>query len=432
MPTILRPVNLHAACGNLPGMTDDNSIGSLVAAFGRESRWRVTGLLLCAIALDGCGAGSGEGLDIAGRPLAEGGDVPLAATLESIQVNVFDASCIDCHAGAAAPLGLRLDAPNSYTNLVGVPSQQNSSLLRVDPGKPDSSYLVQKLEGTASEGGRMPLGGPSVPDSTIAFVRQWIADGALPTETGELDGPPVVVSMEPPPSSILRSLPAEIVVGFDREIDASTINLFTFLLDRSVDGVFGNGDDLALSPASVAASPANSRVAIVDIGSIDPAEDTYRLTVTGSGPNIVLSVAGVALDGEFAGSFPSGDGVEGGDFVATFSVEGVQATLESIQANVFTPSCAVAGCHTGPAGPSLPAGMDLSSADASFANLVGVDSQQSAGDVRVVAGVADASYLVRKLEGTAAVGGRMPIGAAALDATTIAAIRAWIDAGAER
>lgn len=388
--------------------------------------------LLCAAVLAGCGAGSGEGLDVAGRPLEEGGDVPLAATLESIQVNVFDAACVVCHAGASAPQGLRLDAANSFTSLVGVPSRQNGALLRVEPGNPDASYLLQKLEGTASEGERMPLGGPPVPAATIAFVRQWITDGALPAGSGTAGEPPVVVSLEPAPGSTLAALPAEIVIGFSKDIDASTIDAMTFILERSADGTFGNGNDLRLAPASVAASASNPRVVIVELAGIDPAEDTYRLTVHGSGPNLVLSVDAVALDGEFGGSLPSGDGNEGGDFVVTFIIEGVQPTLDSIQANVFTPSCAVSGCHTGPAGGPLPTGMDLASADASFANLVGVDSLQSPGDVRVVPGDADASYLVMKIEGRAPFGGRMPLGGGALDATTIEAIRAWIDAGAER
>ncbi len=118
-------------------------------------------LLLCSIIV-GCTAGSGEGLDISGRPLSEGGDVPLAATLASIQANVFNPSCSvsGCHSGANAPQGLRLDAANSFTNLVGIRSREDSSFFRVAPGNPDQSYLIHKLEGTASVGEQMPLGGP--------------------------------------------------------------------------------------------------------------------------------------------------------------------------------------------------------------------------------------------------------------------------------
>ena len=388
--------------------------------------------LAAVAALQACAPGNGDGLNVSGRPLSEGGDVPLAATLESIQVNVFDASCTSCHAGAAAPLGLRLDAGNSFVNLVGVSSRQVGSLLRVEPGNPDRSYLVRKLEGTASEGQQMPLGGPPVPAATIAFVRQWITDGALPDSQGTPPGPPVVVSMTPAPGSSGSDFPSQVDIGFDRDIDATTINSMTFTLQRSGgDGQFGDAADVAVA-APVSLSPANPRLAVMDLAGIAAVDDLYRVVVEGSGPNVVLSVDGVALDGEFTGTLPSGDGTEGGDFVAEFEISGLQASLESIQANVLGPTCAVAGCHSGPAGPGLPQGMDLTSADASFANLVNVASVQVPALSRVAPGDADNSYLVQKLEGSAAVGGTMPAGGAPLDPATIAAIRAWIDSGAAR
>jgi hypothetical protein len=387
---------------------------------------------LLAIAVTGCSAGSGEGLDIGGRPLGEGGEIPLAATLPSLQVHVFDAACTVCHAGAAAPLGLRLDAANSYTNLVGVPSRQAGSLLRVAPGNPDASYLVHKLEGTASEGARMPLGGPPIAAETIAYVRQWIADGAAPDAPAG-GGAPVVVSLDPPPGGVLTGTPAAISVGFSTDLDASTVHAGTLTLERSGgDGAFDDGNEVPLVPVSVGQSPGNPRLAIADFTGAGPVEDSYRLSIRGSGANVVQGVDGAVLDGEFSGSLPSGDGVEGGDFVAIFAVEGVQPTLESIQARIFSPTCAAAGCHTGPPGGALPAGMDLGSADSSFAALVGVASVQDPTSFRVAPGDADASYLVAKIEGTAATGGRMPLGGAALDATAIEAIRAWIDAGAEQ
>ena len=42
----------------------------------------------------------------------------------------------------------------------------------------------------------------------------------------------------------------------------------------------------------------------------------------------------------------------------------------------------------------------------------------------------DNSYLVHKIEGTAAVGGRMPLGRPALSAVEITLIRQWISEGA--
>lgn len=131
----------------------------------------------------GCGGGSGEGLDSSGRPLVPGSDDagPLVASFVSIQDHVLTPVCTVCHAGSAAPLGLRLDATNSYAALVGVPSVEVGSLLRVAPGRPDDSYLIHKLEGHAAVGARMPFGGPYLDGATIGVIRQWIAEGALPS-----------------------------------------------------------------------------------------------------------------------------------------------------------------------------------------------------------------------------------------------------------
>ena len=290
----------------------------------RRFACRLPALLALSLVVGACAPGSGEGLNVSGRPLDESGDVPLAATLESIQVNVFDASCTVCHAGAAAPLGLQLDAVNSFTNLVGVPSVQVVSLLRVDPGNPDRSYLIRKLEGTASQGERMPLGGPPVPQATIDFVRQWISDGAAPASQGPPGQPAVLVSMSPSPARAGAAFPAEIVIGFDRDIDASTVNALTITLLRAGgDGAFGDIADVQVAAVSVGLSPANSRLAIMDLTGVAAVEDRYRVTVEGTGPNVVLDVGGLAFDGEFAGALPSGDGHEGGDFVAEFEVQGV-------------------------------------------------------------------------------------------------------------
>lgn len=385
-------------------------------------------LMCCAIA--GCTAGSGEGLDISGRPLSEGGDVPLAPTLASIQANVFNPSCIVCHAGGNAPQGLRLDAANSFTNLVGVTSREESFLLRVSPGIPDQSYLIQKLEGSASTGERMPLGGAPIPQSSIDYVRQWISDGALP-DSGPPGMPPVVVSLSPDPDSIIGNFPADITAGFDQDIDASTINAMTFTLMRSGgDGGFTDGNETEITAASVALSGVNPRLAIMDLSGVAAVEDVYRVTLHGSGAGLILAPDGTALDGEFGGTLPSGDGIEGGDFIAGFEVRGLQPSLASIQNDIFAPICS--GCHAGPPGPNLPSGMDLSSADASFSSLINIASFEVPIIRRVAVGDADNSYLIHKLEGTSAVGTRMPQGGPFLDQATIDVVRSWIDGGAPR
>ena len=61
---------------------------------------------------------------------------------------------------------------------MNVTSHEVSSLKRVKPSDPDSSYLVQKIEGTADVGGRMPLGRSPLSTAQIALIRQWIIAGA--------------------------------------------------------------------------------------------------------------------------------------------------------------------------------------------------------------------------------------------------------------
>ncbi len=131
------------------------------------------------LALAACGAGSGEGLDQNGRPIVSP-PTGLQRTLASIQDNVFTVTCAvpGCHGGAGAQQGLRLDPGFSAGNLINVPSPRDPNLIRVVPGDPDASFIVQKLQGTQTLGDRMPDGGPYLTTATVNVIRQWILDGA--------------------------------------------------------------------------------------------------------------------------------------------------------------------------------------------------------------------------------------------------------------
>jgi mono/diheme cytochrome c family protein len=103
-------------------------------------------------------------------------------------------------------------------------------------------------------------------------------------------------------------------------------------------------------------------------------------------------------------------------------------TLTQLQNTVFSPICS--GCHTGQ-GTNLPGAMNLTSSAASFAALVNVASQQQPTVLRVSPSSPDASYLVRKLEGTPGItGSRMPLGGPFLDQATLDQVRSWIATGA--
>lgn len=352
-----------------------------------------------------------------------------------IQAVVFTPSCATsgCHVGASPPAGLSLDSNSSYTMLVGVASSQDPAFMRVQPGNPDTSYLVRKLEGTASAGGRMPPSG-ALDQASIATIRQWISDGAI-DDRAPAAGPIRVTSLSPAPQATLAQPPAAIVAGFDRDLDASTVNAMTFTLFASVDGVFGNGDDMQITAAQVSVPGGNPRSALFDLTGVAMADDDYRITLSGAAPSMIMDLNGNALDGEFAGGFPSGNGVAGGDFVTQFTISTplvIGPTLPQIQAVVFGPTCAVGGCHTG-GGANLPGVMDLSSEQASFDNLVNIPALQvgGGGAFRVLPNDADNSYLIQKLEGTQMLGNRMPP-SGPLNQSVIDEIRLWINSGALR
>ncbi len=116
-------------------------------------------------------------------------------TLSSIQTNIFTPKCMICHAPAGA--GVQQTEPSpldlstreaSFAGLVDVQSVQDgcgASIdqpcgLRVAPGAPDSSYLINKLEnrGLSFATDPMPRNG-TLTEEEIDMIRQWIEDGAL-------------------------------------------------------------------------------------------------------------------------------------------------------------------------------------------------------------------------------------------------------------
>ncbi len=104
-------------------------------------------------------------------------------TLSSIQMNIFDLNCAlsGCHVGGSPNLPgvMNLSAGQARANIVGVRSIEMSNLFRIDPGNPDNSYLVWKIEGRAGiVGAQMPFGRLPLSAEEITAIRQWITDGA--------------------------------------------------------------------------------------------------------------------------------------------------------------------------------------------------------------------------------------------------------------
>jgi hypothetical protein len=184
-------------------------------------------------------AGNGDGLDANGRPLTPGessGPIPLSDDFDSLQANIFTPICSVCHAGAAAPEGLRLDSANAYHLLVSVPSTEVPTVLRVAPGDPDNSYIIQKLEGHAAVGARMPFGGPYLSTATIAFVREWITNGAPASNANAVPAAFAVTSLVPAMDEAVMESPAQIMVAVNHDLDLSRIDLSAARIEKMQPG----------------------------------------------------------------------------------------------------------------------------------------------------------------------------------------------------
>ncbi len=418
---------------------------------GRGGTSRVALVLLSAVAFGACESSYDEAAEefFANRaPTPDPTPTPpppppptgagFGPTFSEVQANVFTPTCATsgCHAGGSPAAGLNLEAANSYAMIVGVASSQEAGLQLVNPTNPDQSYLIQKMEGTANTGQVMPPGG-SIEQADIDVVRQWITDGAVDDTAAPPAGPIRVTTLSVAFNGTIQTTPAQITAGFDRELDASSVNANTFLLEGSNgDGVFDNGDDIAITAASITVPGGNPQSAVFSLSGITLADDTYRIRLLGSGASVIMDLDANALDGEFAGVFPSGNGTAGGDFVSRFTLTTpvvLGPTLDQIQGAIFTPDCATSGCHDNT---TQAASLSLADADTSYAEMVGEFSNQTGQEnvMLVAAGDPDASYLIRKMENAAGITGNVmpPPGRAPVPQADIDVIRLWITNGAER
>jgi hypothetical protein len=258
---------------------------------------------LAAALLAACN-GSGAGLDANGNPIVPGGGStdPLTADFKSIQDNVFTPICTKCHIGAGAPQGLQLDEAHSYALLVGVPSTEQPNVLRIMAGDPDSSYLIQKIEGVASiSGARMPFGGPYLPQSTIDVIRTWVTNGALPSNSAAHAASQRRTSFSvevtaPEEGAVLAAPPPAIVVAFNRELDVSLVNYTTIDMERT------DVTPAAAVPVATGMAAGNSRVLLIT-PRIRLAAGSYHVTLRGSGGGALADVGAEALGADYSFNF---------------------------------------------------------------------------------------------------------------------------------
>ena len=152
-----------------------------------------------------------------------------------------------------------------------------------------------------------------------------------------------VSSVTPGPDSSAGEPPALVRVRFDRPVNTDTFNQDTFQLTWSGgDGIFGNGNDVTLFTTTL--SFPNSTTALLDLATIPLLDELFRLRLVGTGARKILAADGLTMDGEFTGTFPSGDGLEGGDFVMFFrGTTTVESMTPAPGSTVSAPATVVVG-----------------------------------------------------------------------------------------
>ena len=228
-----------------------------------------------------------------------------------------------------------------------------------------------------------------------------------------------VIAIDPVNAAQLEALPDTIFVTLSREPLVSSVTIQAVGVELSGgDGSFGDGNESNVTPSSL---NVDGNTIEIDLAGIAAEDDVYRTVLRGGGTAGIVDQSGIALDG-------NDDGQPGGDYEAAFEVQvpEVDATLTKIQDEIFTPSCATSGCHSGT---NPPDGLNLAAGN-SYANTVGVTAVQMPSLMLIEPGDPDNSYLVRKIEGSGIVANRMPLGGAPLSSAQIDLVRQWVVEGA--
>ena len=307
---------------------------------------------------------------------------------------LFDRSCTGgCHEpGGTGVAQSRLDltSAESFAELMDATRSKNGP--HVVANDPDNSLLMWKVAGADAVGrnvfgDRMPFRRPPLDPSEIAMLRRWIEEGAIFSIAPP--APPAIVAIAVRDSETVE-------VTFDKSLESSS----------SVD--VGNyeieGDD-GSAVSVVAAVLESPSLVVLTTATILAPGTVYTLIVTG-----VRDLEGLVISAPENG---------------VFRYTPVVSYASQIQP-VFDQACASVGCHA--ANDRFPPGAGLVlDAAVSRSHLVGINSDQQPGFVRVQPGDPDASYLINKLTGVGISGDRMPAGGPFLSPAEIQVFRLWIE-----
>ncbi|MDF2697531.1 MAG: Tryptophan synthase alpha chain, partial [Labilithrix sp.] len=276
-------------------------------------------------------------------------------------------------------------SPGLELRLVGAPASECGGQILVQPGAPDTSYLIDKLSSTTPAGGApMPGTAGSLAADDIACIRSWI--GGLDPSAATLDG------------------------GGDTGASSAC--------EQGLTSCRGHCVDTTVDPKNCGGCGNACAVACAASTCVTTCPEP---TTNCSNACVDLSSASTNC-GTCGNRCPSGQTCAGGACSC-----GDPASFTSQIQPILTAECASSGCHVGvqPKG-SLP----LSTGKA-YAALVNAPSSACAGKIRVVPGAVDQSYLMNKLTGVGMCAGTaMPKAGGTLAPAQLDLFRRWICNGA--
>ncbi len=174
----------------------------------------------------------------------------------------------------------------------------------------DSGYSVARIRVVDQSGNTSNLNDPN---ALVPFV----VDTQGPRITG--------TSPLPGAQATVNNGTVSVAIAVNENFDPSTLNSSTIKAVRAGgDGIFGNGNDVPVNvdlsslQINYLQTPTGSEIIRFNLTGITT-NDLYRVTLVGSG-NGVTDIAGNLVDGEYNGSFPTGNGQPGGDFNLDFIV----------------------------------------------------------------------------------------------------------------
>jgi hypothetical protein len=324
-------------------------------------------------------------------PPSSDGGTECKPTIASIQSTVFVRRCtnIGCHTAKEPASALDLESPGVEARLNNVEAADCPGEVIVQPGKPDTSFLIRKLEDEKPTcGTRMPRTDKAMPASEIACIKTWIA-GLPPGGPTDASAPDVA-----PNCRIGESACAGACV--DRQTDPANCG--------TCGNVCPNDKKFCSSGECVASCPGGTTACAN--ACIDTSRD--------------IKHCGGCANACDPGQVCSGGSCSCGEDLAY---------KEKIEDAIIVPVCATSNCHGRASAPA--GGLDLR-AGVAYGALVGKKSTAPSCNNRtfVVPNDVAASYLVDKLRGTPGICGSPMPKSGGLAPSQLAAVEAWICNGA--